>query len=112
MVDPARLTSLKLRRCVVVSAAILPSRLLLLVKLASSQVREIIVSPTKNHPLWGGSLLVGDCHPKGEATTILAHLTANSMRYKKNRYWSDLLSLCIHPFAHFFSGTTRPKKII
>ena len=55
--------------------------------------------------------MVGDYHPKGEATTILAYLTANSMHYKKNRYWSDLLSLCIHPFAHFFSGTTRPKKL-
>ena len=53
MVDPARLTSLKLRRCVVVSAAILPSRLLLIVKLASSQVREVIVSPTKKPPAMG-----------------------------------------------------------
>lgn len=56
--------------------------------------------------------MVGDYHPKGEAATKPAYLIANSMHYKKNRYWSNLLSLCIHPFAHFFSGTTRPKKII
>ena len=53
LVGAARLTSLKLRRCVIVSAAILPSRLLLLVKLASSQVREVIVSPTKEPPAKG-----------------------------------------------------------
>ena len=56
-------------------------------------------------------LVVGDYHPKGEVATKPVYLIANSMCYRKNRYWSDLLSLCIHPFAHFFSETTRPKKL-
>ena len=41
----------------------------------------------KNPPLKGGVLfMVGDCHPKGEATRKTAYLIANSMRYMKNRY--------------------------
>ncbi len=56
--------------------------------------------------------MVGDYHPKGEAATKPVYLIANSMCYKKNRYWSDLLSLCIHPFAHFFFRNDQTKKII
>ena len=54
MVDPARLTSLKLRRCVVASAAILPSRLLLLVKLPSFVSSRPLAKANKKSPVKGG----------------------------------------------------------